>query len=145
MTRAFAIAALLLISGCQRSISQQTEYMKGIVVTASPSPTPLYATYPVSAAFGPHAVYLSRAQRLWLLRIIHSKTYGPRRAKLRFAVLASRQVPLVVYVPWGIGNRARGGHVIGEGCMSEFDPDVHGLGPGSEVSCTAPTPLPVIP
>jgi hypothetical protein len=146
MTRALAIAAILRLAACAPSTSQQTDYMKGIVVSPSPMAPPAYATYPVSDAFGPRAVHLSREQRAWLLRVLRSKTYGPQRAKLRFAVLAGYKVPLVIYVRMpSQDGQDRGGHVIGQSCSSEFDPYFHGLYPGSEVSCTAPTPLPVVP
>ncbi len=152
MFRALAIAAILCCVACARSTSQQTDYMKGMVVSAAPiaSPTPMgspaYITYPVSAAFGPHAVHLSREQRAWLLRVLRSKAYGPQRAKLRFADLATPEVPLVIYVRLASQDgHDRGGHVIGESCNSEFDPQERGLFPGTEASCSPPTPQPVEP
>jgi hypothetical protein len=124
--------------------------MKGIVVKPIPSPKEAFPSYPVSAAFGPHAVHLSRKQRAWLMRVLHSRTYGPRRADLRFAIIPKRyilpgySVPLVIYVASG-DIPDRGGHVIGESCNALFDPQEHGLFPGSEVSCEGATPLPVVP
>lgn len=107
---------------------------------------PAFKTYPVPAAFGPHAVALTVKQRNWLLRIIHSKTYGPQRGKLRFADMPGWTTPLVVYVTYANnGAPVRGAHVIGESCNTEFDPQEHGLFPGTEASCEPPTPLPVVP
>ncbi len=152
MTRALAIAALMLLASCARSTSQQTEYMNGMsvrsapIATPSPFASPAFVTYPVSAAFGPHAVHLSREQRAWLLRVLRSKTYGPLHARLRFANLPDYNVPLVIYVRMpSQDGQDRGGHVIGESCNSEFDPYSHGLFPGTEASCSPPTPLPVVP
>jgi hypothetical protein len=126
--------------------------MKGMAVSpariATPSPiaSPAFVTYPVSAALGPHAVHLSREQRLWLLRVVHSRTYGPQSSKLRFAILATAEVPLVIYVRLASQDgQDRGGHVIGESCNSEFDPQERGLFPGTEASCSPPTPQPVEP
>lgn len=131
-------AALALSGACAKPVSQQTAYMK--------YPPPAYKTYPVSAAFGPHAVKLTPKQRTWLLRILHSRTYGPKRAELRFADMPGFTTPLVVYVNYSNnGAPIRGAHVIGESCNSEFDPQEHGLFPGTEASCEGPTPLPVIP
>lgn len=130
MTRALAIAALVL----------------GLACTHAQPPTQGFKTYPVSAAFGAHAVRLSSEQRAWLLRVLHSKTYGPQRARLRFADMPGRQVPLVIYVSRALnGEPDSGGHVIGEVCNSEFDPGGDGLFAATEASCMAPTPLPVVP
>lgn len=145
------LAAALALTACAKSVSQQTAYMNGLELrqqAGAPSryPPPAYKTYPVSAAFGPHAVKLTVKQRAWLVRILHSRTYGPKRAELRFADMPGFTTPLVVYVNYSNnGAPIRGAHVIGESCNSEFDPQEHGLFPGTEASCEGPTPLPVIP
>ena len=116
------------------------------VTTPSPIASPAFVTYPVSAAFGPHAVHLSHDQRTWLLRVIHSKTYGPKRANLRFTDQASAGVPLVIYVrgPSQDGHD-RGGYVIGDRCNILFDPYQRGVFASTEASCTNRPPLPVVP
>jgi hypothetical protein len=144
MTRAFVAAALLLISACQRPISAQTEYMKGIAATPIPTPTELYPSYPIAAAFGPHAVPLTREQRAWLLRVLRSRTYGWQRADLRFADMPGIKVPLVIYASGG-EIPDHGGHVIGDACNVEFDPQQHGLFGASESACEGTTPEPVVP
>ncbi len=114
-----------------------------MVVTPVPATADAYKTYAVSAAFGRRPVPLAPAQRRWLLRVLHSKTYGPQRANLRFVLLHGPTEPLVIYTARldDDGNDF-GGHVIGEGCSLEFDPVKVGL---FSSACTAPTPLPVVP
>ncbi len=132
-----ALGALLLFSACAQSTAKQTD----------PTPTQAFPSYTVDAAFGPGGVQLTREERAWLLRVLHSKTYG--RADLRFAFIPKYdtfhyKVPLVIYVYSG-AIPDRGGHIIGEPCNLEFDPQEHGVFPGSEASCEGPSPLPVIP
>ena len=111
--------------------------------TAAP---PKYATYPVSAAFAKNGPRLTPAQRQWILRIVRSKNYGPYRARLRFALVATKQVPLVVWVASqeqrAPGERASS-HIIGDGCNAYFDPQELGVFAAPGDAACAKTPEPV--
>lgn len=91
------------------------------------SSEPPVRSYPVGAAFEHGGPPLTREQRAWIARILHSRNYGSQRSQLRFALVEDLRVPIVVYrahMEKGIDN---GGLIIGESCNSYFDPHRFGF------------------
>jgi hypothetical protein len=151
--QAACICALIGASACTHSSSDRapdptstlyTGYTAPPIPHPSPSLTPSFKTYPVSAAFNGEGPPLTPEQRKWIRRIISSRAYGKLRPRLRFADMPGWTTPILVYVDRAApGEADRGGHVIGEACSAEFDPVEHGKFAGSETSCSPPTPEPV--
>lgn len=139
------VAVLAAGGGCSQNSSTRTSVLATQeTFVAPPTPHSLFKTYPVSVAFSRNGPTLTSAQRAWIRQVIHSKNYGPLRARLRFATVAGPTRPLVIYVnKAGPSQADRGGHVIGEGCNVLFDPVEHGVFPATGASCTPPTPKPV--
>lgn len=112
----------------------------------APSPTPTYATYAVDEAFGSHAVSLTEPQREWLLRVMRSRTYGPQRKKMRFALLAGTRTPLIVFVAdYPAGAYDPVVHVIGGACNEFFRPAEGYAFAGTDAGCADHPPPPVLP
>jgi hypothetical protein len=95
---------VVAMAACSKSVSQQTDYMKHIYPRTPYSAFAKFRAYPVSAAFGPHALRLTGAQRRWLLHVMRSRAYRDDRDQLAFALSAGRARPLVVFVDYGKGG-----------------------------------------
>ncbi len=140
MTHLLLIFAVLSFAACAR----RSSHMEAIRVTPWPTASPAFKTYSINAAFAPDGPAITRKQRSWIRRVIHSKAYGPLRSRLRFADVPGVKTPIVVYVDRASpGQTDRGGHVLGESCYIMFDPYEHGEFPGTGASCAPPTPKPV--
>ena len=144
-TRLGLFLVLSCLSACAHHAPEQPTTPNWVkLLTPLPTPTSLFKTYPVRAAFQRGGPKLTIEQRDWIQRILHSKNYGKLRSRLRFVDIPGTTTPIVVYVDRaGPGQTDRGGHVIGEGCNGFFDPVEHGLFPASESACSPPTPKPV--
>jgi len=126
-TRTLAIAAILCLAACASSTAQQTDYMKGIAVSASPSPTLLYIAYLVARAFGPHAVPITSKQRAWILHTVRSQNYRSIRNRLYFVDAPVSGPPIIVFERYPNGGE---GPIIGMGC-DHYMPGVGAsFGPG---------------
>jgi len=88
---------------------------------------PPFRSYPVSAAFDRKGPALTREQRAWIAKIVHSRNYGWERSQLHFALVDDLLVPIVVYRAHIDKGVDRGGLIIGESCGSFFDPHQFGL------------------
>lgn len=132
-----------LLAACAKPVSQQTAYMKGVT---APAPTPAFATYAASEAFGPHPVALTAPQRAWLLRVVHSRTYGAQRSKMRFAVMPGSKTPLIVFIAnYRPDTEDPVVHVIGGSCNEFFRPTEGYRFFGTDAGCADDPPPPVIP
>jgi hypothetical protein len=128
-------AIALVACAHETSKAVSTTYQPAVSVIVA-SPRPLYRSYPVSAAFKSHGPPLTREQRAWIAKIVHSHNYGWERSKLRFALVVDYHVPIVVYRAHMYQGNDHGGLIIGESCASLFDPYEFGFvtTPG-DVSC----------
>ena len=137
------MVGLVTIMVCEHGIAKSAETThQGNTLKETASTRPLFRSYPVSAAFQFHGPRLTREQRDWIAKIVHSRNYGWERSKLRFAVVSDRippfahGVPIVVYRAHMYQGIDHGGLIIGESCSSFFDPYQFGFvtTPG-DVSC----------
>jgi hypothetical protein len=105
-----------------------------------------YKTYGVADAFGSHAVVLTAPQRAWLLRVIHSRTYGFQRKEMRFAMMPGSRTPLIVFIanypPDAFDPIV---HVIGGACNEFFRPTEGYMFFGTDAGCADHPPPPVVP
>lgn len=134
---AFAVMMLVGCVGNARDTSRLTAWS----VTPFPQPTYSVKTYPAREALATGGPNLTVAQRAWIQKVVRSKSY--RTLRLRVAILSGFKTPVVVYVDRPQPGGTRGGHVIGEACQVQFDLVTGRVYPGSEASCSPPTPPPV--
>jgi hypothetical protein len=95
------------------------------------------ASYPLSTAFGRHAVRLQPDQVAWIHAIMKSPKYRYRLSHLHFALASFDEAPIIV---WDDEYRHQL-QIVGADCHDIFFPnigvqrehdsiDIHGCGPG---------------
>jgi hypothetical protein len=112
--RPFMVVALVCLVACSDQHAGENAYAR----LTHPTARPTIPTYPVSAAFGAHAVPLTAKQRAWILRIVHSRAYGPVAGSLVFANVPDPPAPIAVFRIFPGGGESA---IIGEPC-DHFDP-----------------------
>lgn len=144
-TRMLALisAMALFTTSCSAKHSQGANTPRQIVKPL-PTASPLYKSYPISAAFAKDGPHLTSEQRAWIVKIATSRAYAPMRSRLRFSVWPGVTVPIVVWVDQAApGEQDHGGHVIGEKCFQYFDPVDRGHFGATGASCSGANFAPV--
>ncbi len=128
MARVAAALLVLSLGACAYRASKPVIFTyRGTVVQSATEMGPPFRTYPVSVVLSGGGPTVTRAQRAWLVKVIHSRNYGWERSKLRFVLFNDSHVPIVVYRAHIQNGIDRGGLIIGESCNAYFDPHQFGF------------------
>ncbi len=129
-----AFWCLTTFIGCTTRLAVSPERMRSL---------PMYKSYQVESTTLAK-LQISANQRNWIRAIISTPGYSERKSALRVSLTKGIRTPIVVFESsLDEESHERGGHIIGENCNVIFDPYDHGIFPGSQASCSPPTPLPV--